>query len=282
VTRYGIRLGHAIVQVPDIDASIEFLTTRLRFAYEERDGVHWFIPHGEYNTPGQPGLGLVPGDHTALRQVTVDLQDGSLPAVRTALDAQNRDWAEEVGGIRTSDPAGTPLWLRIAEQGQWLQPTAQNAPRRLGHINFKLPKVLEVGQFWQDVIGMKKSEQIGVEFVFLRFGSEHHNLGLREGEGPTIHHMGFQMPGWDAYREVCDHLASTGDVVEYGPGRHGPGNNIFLYVRDPSSGLRFELFTDMEHIHDEEHYVPPQWRLEDRPRTINRWGPAPASSFLFD
>ena len=282
MTRHAIRLGHAIVQVPDIDASIDFLTTRIRFAHEERDGVHWFIPRGEYGTSGQPGVGLVAGDQTKLRQVTVDLQDNALDAIREALSARNQDWSEDAAGIRTTDPVGTPLLLSVPRNEQWPQPTAQNAPRRLGHINFRLPKVLEAGKFWQDVVGMKKSEQIGVEFMFLRFGSEHHNLGLREGDGPIIHHMGFQMPGWDAYREVCDHLASTGDVIEYGPGRHGPGNNIFIYVRDPSSGLRFELFTDMEHIHDEEHFVAPQWRLEDRPRTMNKWGPAPAHSFLYE
>lgn len=279
--RHAIRVAHAVVEVPDAVASTTFLTTGLRFAHEKRGGVDWFIPRGEYNSPGRPALGLVAGPTLALRQVAIDVEPDSVGAIAANLDGLGHPWSREEAGVRTSDPSGTPLLLRVSEPENWPQPTALNAPRRLGHINFKLPNVLAVAQFWLDALGLKKSEQIGDEFVFLRFGSEHHNLALREGDGPTIHHMGFQLPGWDAYREVCDHLADSGHVVEYGPGRHGPGNNIFIYVRDPSSGLRFELFADMEHIHDESHYEPPTWQLSDRPRTMNKWGPMPPDSFLF-
>ncbi|MFI5613613.1 VOC family protein [Amycolatopsis sp. NPDC051903] len=281
MTRHVIRFAHALVEVPDPGASTEFLTTGLRFAHERRDDVDWFVPRGEYNAPGRPGLGLVEGSATKLRQITADVEPGSLDAVAANLDGLEHPWTRDDTGLRTADPAGTPLLLRVPEPEKWPQPAAQNTPRRLGHINFKLPGVLTVDEFWQRAFGAKKSEQIGKEFAFLRFGSEHHNLGLREGEGPAIHHLGFQLPGWDAYREICDHLAETGYSVEYGPGRHGPGNNIFIYVVDPTSGLRFELFTDMEHIHDENHYEPPRWQLSDRPRTMNKWGPAPPDSFLF-
>lgn len=281
MSRQVIRFAHAIVEVPDPAASREFLTRGLRFAHEHRDGVDWYVPRGEYNAPGRPALGLVAGAGTSLRQVTVDVEAGSFDGITTNLDRLGHPWSREGAGLRTSDPADTPLVLRVPAPEDWPQPTAQNTPRRLGHINFKLPDVLAVARFWEEALGAKKSEQIGEELVFLRFGSEHHNLGLRDGDGPVIHHMGFQMPGWDAYREVCDHLAEVGYVVEYGPGRHGPGNNIFIYVRDPSSGLRFELFTDMEHIHDESAYEPPHWRLRDRPRTMNKWGPTPPDSFLF-
>lgn len=281
MTRHAIRFAHAVLEVPDIDASKDFLTHGLRFAHELRRGVHWFVPRGEYNRPGEPAVGLVPGSTTALRRVTLDVEPESMDTIAANLDQRGSSWSRDAEGLDTSDPAGTPLLLRVAPPEHWPQPTAQNAPRRLGHINFKLPHALAVADFWQEVLGVKKSEQIGDEFVFLRFGSEHHNLGLREGDGPTIHHMGFQLPGWDAYREVCDHLVEVGHVIEYGPGRHGPGNNIFIYVRDPSSGLRLELFTDMEHIHDESHYEPPVWRSSDRPRTMNKWGPTPPDSFLF-
>lgn len=279
--RHIIRFAHAIVEVPDPEASKAFLTTGLRFAHAHRDGHDWYIPRGEYNTPGRPGLGLIRGTATALRQITVDVEPGSLEVITANLDRLRHPWSRDEAGVRTTDPAGIALLLRVPKPEDWPQPTIQNTPRRLGHINFKVPGVLAVDRFWQEAFAARKSEQIGTEFAFLRFGSEHHNLGLREGDGPTIHHLGFQLPGWDAYREICDHLAATGYRVEYGPGRHGPGNNIFIYVRDPSSGLRFELFTDMEHIHDENHYEPPQWELSDRPRTMNKWGPTPPDSFLF-
>ena len=127
-----------------------------------------------------------------------------------------------------------------------------------------------------------KAGRMIVEFVSANpTGPLHVGHGRQAALGDAICNL-FTSQGWDVYREVCDHLASTGHVIEYGPGRHGQGNNIFVYVRDPSSGLRFELFTDMEHIHDETHYEAPHWELSDRPRTMNRWGPAPADSFLYE
>jgi hypothetical protein len=50
-------------------------------------------------------------------------------------------------------------------------------------------------------------------------------------------------------------------------------------VREPASGLRLELFTDMAHIDDEETYRPIR-RDVDRKRSLNVWGPTPPPSFM--
>lgn len=91
-----------------------------------------------------------------------------------------------------------------------------------------------------------------------------------------MHHVAFEVPGWDSFRVICDRLAARGHQIEYGPGRHAPGHQLFVYLRDPSSGLRLELFTDMAHIDDEESYAPIQ-RDVDRTRSLNVWGPPPPS-----
>jgi hypothetical protein len=58
-----------------------------------------------------------------------------------------------------------------------------------------------------------------------------------------------------------------------------PGHQLFIYLRDPSSGLRLELFTDMAHIDDEDTYQPIRREI-DRVRSVNMWGPAPPESFM--
>ena len=96
-----------------------------------------------------------------------------------------------------------------------------------------------------------------------------------------LHHLGFEVAGWQVYQPILDRLADLGLRVEYGPGRHGPGRNLFAYVCDPSSGLRIELFADMAQIPDEASYEPIRWEAGDRlTKTINRWGPPPPQSFL--
>jgi catechol 2,3-dioxygenase-like lactoylglutathione lyase family enzyme len=145
----------------------------------------------------------------------------------------------------------------------------------------KVPDPKRSFAFYSETLGLALSERIGDGMFFLRAGTEHHNLGIRGGaEHVDAHHVAFEIPGWESYRAICDHLAERGHVVEYGPGRHGPGNNLFIYFREPVSGLRLEFFSDMAHIQDDDEYVPPVWRPEDRPRTVNKWGPAPPESFL--
>ena len=125
------------------------------------------------------------------------------------------------------------------------------------------------------------SEQIGEGLYFLRVGSEHHDVGLRGGTRRELHHLGFELEGWGHYQPILDHLAAREIQIEYGPGRYRPGNNLFAYVRDPSSGLRIELFEDMAHIPDPSSHEPRRWEAGDRlTRTINQWGPVPPPSFL--
>ncbi|WNV77088.1 VOC family protein [Geodermatophilus sp. DSM 44513] len=217
---------------------------------------------------GSPGLdlGAVTGRLEALGRTTARLpaDDGAGPGL-----------AVEVGGIRVSLREIVPA---VAHQP--VLPPSSLRPRRLGHVNVLTPEPAALVQTMIEGLGLRLSEQIGEAFYFLRIGSEHHNLGVRAGPVGGAHHVALEVHGWDSYRVLCDRLAGLGWSVEYGPGRHGPGNNLFVYVRDPSSGLRFELFSDMVHIEDEATYRPPRWRLDERHRTVNVWGPGPPESFL--
>ena len=58
--------------------------------------------------------------------------------------------------------------------------------------------------------------------------------------------------------------------MTWGPGRHGPGNNLFIMFDDPA-GNHVELSAEMEQFHDEQADHPVRhWRPV--PRSINLWG----------
>ena len=57
--------------------------------------------------------------------------------------------------------------------------------------------------------------------------------------------------------------------IEYGPGRHGPGHALFVYLRDPD-GHRIELFNT--------HYQVHGHRERGRCAGICRWRPSAAGS----
>jgi len=66
-----------------------------------------------------------------------------------------------------------------------------------------------------------------------------------------------------------------------GPGRHGPGFNLFIYFAT-ADGNMVEYFCDMLQIwHDERGkptYEPRVWKADFR--TINQWGITGAEGFL--
>lgn len=66
-----------------------------------------------------------------------------------------------------------------------------------------------------------------------------------------------------------DDLAARGIGLVWGPGRHGPGNNLFIMVRDPDDNL-IEFSAELEVIsNDRPARVWPQAES-----TFNLWGSA--------
>jgi catechol 2,3-dioxygenase len=70
-----------------------------------------------------------------------------------------------------------------------------------------------------------------------------------------------------------------GNIVERGPGRHGPGHAQFVYFRDPD-GHRVELFTTHYQIMDIE-CEPIRWDANSQLRK-EIWGLPPQRSWIED
>jgi len=64
-------------------------------------------------------------------------------------------------------------------------------------------------------------------------------------------------------------MASLRIPLWWGPGRHGPGNNLFFMIEDPD-GHKVEFSAELELM---PHEMPPRtWPHEQR--TLNLWGSA--------
>jgi hypothetical protein len=66
-------------------------------------------------------------------------------------------------------------------------------------------------------------------------------------------------------------LAANGFRLHWGPGRHGPGHNIFTYYNDPD-GNQVELVTQLDVVYDESkgYFEPRPWH-EDFPQYPKTW-----------
>lgn len=149
---------------------------------------------------------------------------------------------------------------------------------RLGHVTFQSPNPKAAAEWMVDRLGFRLSERLDEEFYWLRCNRDHHTIAFALGERPALHHIAFELKDWTAMLHALDHLRSVGQPVEFGPGRHGSGGNLFLYFLDPW-GVRHELFCDLPRIDDEASYQTVVQRV-DKAVSVNRWGPAAPATFF--
>lgn len=82
-----------------------------------------------------------------------------------------------------------------------------------------------------------------------------------------LDHHCYETTDWNKIRDWGDHMASQHVPIQWGPGRHGPGNNLFLFVHDPD-GNWVEISAELETVeHDR-----PVGRWPHEQRTLNSWG----------
>ena len=82
----------------------------------------------------------------------------------------------------------------------------------------------------------------------------------------------------NAAGRVAGHLKhERGRPLIWGPARHGPGNNRFVYFHD-HDGAMIELCYDLAQMPPTGDYQPRKW--PSRLGTINQWGGPPPPRFL--
>ena len=68
---------------------------------------------------------------------------------------------------------------------------------------------------------------------FLRCDDLHHVVAYAESNKSTLNHIAFEMNDTDAVMRGIGRLKDAGCQSFWGPGRHGPGNNVFSYFVAP-------------------------------------------------
>jgi catechol-2,3-dioxygenase len=208
---------------------------------------------------------------------------GSLDAVAKRLDAAG------VVAKRRSDPepgiadalvleepwSGIPLTLFERQANSGVASAIALRPTKLGHVASYVPDLEAAQGFYMDVLGFRWSDTIGDFFTFLRCNADHHAINLMQSARRSgLFHVAFEMRDMLHLKDQLDHLSPRGFHLEWGPGRHGAGHNIFSYHRDPDGNF-VELFTEIDIIADEEtgHFEPRPWH-ESWPQGPKVWEPA--------
>ncbi len=172
------------------------------------------------------------------------------------------------GAFATADPDGRRIVFGISQH--YSEPAG--LPGRLQHFVCATTRLPEMLGFYRG-LGMIESDRVleGEELsaVFLRSDPEHHSFAaFRAPESRPDHHC-YETTGWLDIRDWADRMGRLRIPLWWGPGRHGPGNNLFFMIEDPD-GHKVEFSAELELMpKDTPHRT---WPHESR--TLNLWGSA--------
>jgi catechol 2,3-dioxygenase len=154
---------------------------------------------------------------------------------------------------------------------------AARLPGRLQHVVVASSAIEPMLRFYEEDLGFAVSDYVvegdgeagaSPTVGFFRSGPEHHSFAVFRCPETRPDHHAYETTCWNDIRDWADHMASHGVKLWWGPGRHGPGNNLFFMVQDPQ-GYLVELSAELEEVPDETSKRT--WRHEER--TLNLWGP---------
>jgi len=127
--------------------------------------------------------------------------------------------------------------------------------------------------FYRDRLGLVESDRVlegeQLSAFFLRSDPEHHSFAAFRAPASRPDHHCYETSSWNDIRDWADRLGGLRIPLWWGPGRHGPGNNLFFMIEDPE-GHKVEFSAELERMpKDLAHRTWPH-----EPHTLNLWGSA--------
>jgi catechol 2,3-dioxygenase-like lactoylglutathione lyase family enzyme len=170
------------------------------------------------------------------------------------------------------DPEGNTLVFGLGNGEIALRPPGVlRGP--LQHVTVNSTQMAAMEAFYTDRLGFALSDRVRddtgrVTTFFVRGNHEHHTVGFFLKDKAGLDHHSYEAGEWDTIRDWADHLAAMRIPIVWGPGRHGPGNNLFVFIEDPDKNM-IEISAEIETIRDR---PVKEWKHE--PYTLNLWGRA--------
>ena len=285
------KIGYVGFVTADLDRMLHYYTEVLDFVCVSSS------PDAAYltTTSDHHSVVLTRGDPVARSVVGYEIFEPLEDAERRLRDAgyevsRRADIGPGVPSVLllTEPGTGTTLHLIEGQDSSGVSDYTPLRPTKLGHVAAFTPELSSVQSFYEDLLGFRWSDTVGDFFVFLRCNADHHAANFMASTRRTgMHHVAYEMRDPNHLIAMLDHLGKNGHVLHWGPGRHGPGHNMFTYHRDPD-GNTVELFTQIDTIVDEKRGVweprpwhesypmgPRTWEVDQA--TVNIWGPVNAA-----
>lgn len=271
-------LRSAALTVPDLAAAETFYTQVWHLTVVSRNTDTLYLA-GSGTDHHLLALQQRPGTPQLLR-VTLRARDAAaLDAIAAATAAAGGVVERPTGPA--SDPAGgVSLVIRDGEGRRFevvhgdtprvaTTPTPADQPQRLAHAVLNSDNIARAQAFLEQALGFVLADRTKI-MAFMNCNSDHHTLALGDTDNNALNHIAFVMPTLDAVMRGGGRMKDAGHPIEWGPGRHGPGDNAFNYFIDPF-GIVIEYTAEVEQIDDSYRVgAPSDWTWP--PGRVDQWG----------
>jgi 2,3-dihydroxy-p-cumate/2,3-dihydroxybenzoate 3,4-dioxygenase len=145
----------------------------------------------------------------------------------------------------------------------------RDKPIQLTHAVINSTDVEASERFAVEKLGFHVSDRTG-HMRFLRCNRKHHCVAYAKADLASLNHIAFELPSLDAVMRGITRLREAGFEAVWGPGRHGPGNNVFGYFIAPWGGV-VEYTSEVSEVGDDYRVGGPEdWKWP--PGRIDHWG----------
>ena len=229
--------------------------------------------------PGEPGARPYHGYRLQNRQQLEGVRDFLQGQGLNTEPSPSTIFQEDAVAVR--DPDG---WLSVfglprtdlPSQKVNNVPSAVNLSGRLQHVVVATDNLQPMMNFYEKTLGYVASDYVNADMddptskkvAFYRSDPEHHSFAVFSASEVRSDHHAYEVDDWNAIRDWADHMASLQIKLWWGPGRHGPGNNLFFMILDPH-GNQVEISAELENMPRE--MAARIWPMEES--SLNLWGP---------
>lgn len=275
-------LRSVALNVPDIALGEKFYTEIWHLTVAAREpGAVYFRGTGRdhhiLSLHEKPGVAEI--RHVTLRLRSQTSLDALAQATLSAGGKILRPSAPllEPGGgeaITIADPIGRIFCLVFGDEPstnanpQGISPV-KDQPSRLAHVVLNSNDVAASQKFLEEVLDFSLADRTRI-MAFMRCNDDHHSIAFGDTDNNALNHIAFVMPDLDSVMRGGGRLKDAGFPIEWGPGRHGPGNNTFNYFIGPF-GEVIEYTADVQQVDDSyQAGTPAQWAWG--PGRTDHWG----------
>ena len=175
------------------------------------------------------------------------------------------------GSFSVVDPDQNMICFGILNNEEKLLSKGIQGP--LQHLTFASQDVEAFQNFYNKRLGFQVTDRVlasngNLATCFTTSNHEHHTIACFKSDRKGMDHHSYEAGEWSYIKDWCDHFASKNIQLMWGPGRHGPGNNLFIFIEDIDENW-IEVSAELETVHGRPVKNWPQTE-----RTLNLWGKA--------